>query len=485
MTILFIIRNHGYLRNYESTLRLLAERGHHVVLVSRGAERHMAVDTNAFLAHLSLTHPSISVHKWPRRADAWTAIAEQARILRTYARYLKPGYRHAHKLRARAAEHAKKRGVRRLPRGRLSGRAAELGAVLFERAVPPDPAQVALVSDVSPDVVVATPLVDFNSYQVDYVKAAQSLGIPTVWAVASWDNLSNKGVTPVIPDRTLVWNDTQRAEAVSLQGVPADQVIVTGAQLFDVWFTQRPSTTREEFCRRVGLSGRPFLLYLCSSIFIAEHEPDFVRRWLGRLRASDDPGLRSCDVLVRPHPGVAPPWANIDLTPFGTVAIWPRAGDLPIEDEAKRDYFDALFHSAAAVGVNTSAMLEAGIVGRRSFTLLAPEFADTQAGTVHFQYLTEYGFLTAARSWEEHLGHLAAALRGDAGFDEASWKRALKFVRPGGDDRPSTERVVEAIEAAARAGRVVHRDRSLGKAGWMLARLALAPWLGTIAVPDA
>jgi hypothetical protein len=485
MTILFIIRNHGYLRNYESTLRLLADRGHRITLVSRGAERHMAVDTNAFLAALCARYPGITVRKWPWRADAWTPLAEATRSLRNYARFLRPRYAGAHKLRARAAEHARKRGAARLPVGRVAGWIAETGAVLAERAIPPDPAMIAEIAAVAPDVVVASPLVDFNSYQVDYVKAAQALGIPTVWCVASWDNLSNKGVTPVIPDRVLVWNDTQVREAIELQGVPRERLVVTGAQLFDVWFARRPSTTREEFVRRVGLPDRPFLLYLCSSIFIAPDEPDFVRRWLERLRASGDPELQQCGVLIRPHPGVAPPWAQVDFSALGPVAVWPRAGDLPIEDAAKRDYFDSLFHCSAVAGINTSGMIEAGIVGRRAFTLLAPEFAETQAGTVHFEYLTSYRFLTPATSWDEHIGHLAAAIRGAAGFDEVSRARMQSFVRPFGMDDASTPRVVDAIEQAAELRRAPTNRTGGTRLTLRVAMAALSPYLKGISSPVA
>lgn len=485
MTVLFIIRNHGYLRIYESTLRMLAERGHRVVLVSRGAERHHAADTKTFVEQLCATYPAISVHRWPSRADAWTPLAEAARSLRTYARFLRPRFRATHKIRARAAEKARQRGASRLPRNPVTGWIAETSALLAEHAIPPDPAIVARIADVAPDVVVASPLVDFNSYQVDYVLAAQALGIPTVWAVASWDNLSNKSLTPVVPDRVLVWNETQRTEATELQAVPRERVRVTGAQVFDVWFTQRPSTSRAEFCAEVGLPDRPFLLYLCSSIFIAPEETAFVRRWLERLRESSHPELRQCGVLIRPYPGIASPWATVNLDALGPVAIWPRAGDLPIAEEAKRDYFDSLWHSAGVAGINTSGMIEAGIVGRRSFTLLAPEFAHTQQGTVHFRYLTDYGFVVPAHSWEEHLGHLAAVLRGEMSYDEESRQRVLTFVSPRDQAGPNTPRVVEAIEDASQLPREVSRPRRRSALALKLALFAMTPWLGKIAVPDA
>src|SRR5574339_1205243 len=91
-----------------------------------------------------------------------------------------------------------------------------------------------------PDVVLVTPLINFGSYQADYVKSAQALGIPVGFPVFSWDNLSNKGLIHVAPDRVFVWNDRQRIEAVKMHGVPAERVVVTGAPRFDEFFRMQP-----------------------------------------------------------------------------------------------------------------------------------------------------------------------------------------------------------------------------------------------------
>ena len=52
----------------------------------------------------------------------------------------------------------------------------------------------------------------------------------------------------------------------------------------------------------MGLPPGPYLLFACSSRFIAEDETQFVREWVERLRAAADPRLRELGVLVRPHP---------------------------------------------------------------------------------------------------------------------------------------------------------------------------------------
>jgi hypothetical protein len=233
---------------------------------------------------------------------------------------------------------------------------------------------------------------------------------------------------------------------------------VTGAQLFDDWFDRTPGDDRHAFCARVGLkSERPFLLYLCSSLFIARDEVSFVRAWLQKLRESCHASLRDCGVLVRPHPGHAAQWNDVDLSAFGDVVIWPRGGDMPLFEEAKTGYYDSIFHSAAVVAINTSGMIEAGIVGRASFTLLAPEFAATQAGTVHFAHLTAPGFLRTANTYEEHHAQLDAELRQPS--TRASFEPFVKaFVRPFGMSVPATPRVVDAIEELAHTGAEPARD---------------------------
>ena len=68
--------------------------------------------------------------------------------------------------------------------------------------------------------------------------------------------------------------------------------------------------------------------------------------------------LASTPILVRPHPSRMKEWEHIDASAERDVVVWGRN---PVDAEARTDYFDSLFHSAAVVGLNTSAFLEAGI----------------------------------------------------------------------------------------------------------------------------
>ena len=118
---------------------------------------------------------------------------------------------------------------------------------------------------------------------------------------------------------------------------------------------------------------------------------------------------------------------------------------------SKTDYFDSLYHASAVVGLNTSAMIEAGILGRPVHTVLLPEFNDSQEGTVHFHYLLDGpdALLWAARSLDQHADMLAASLEGRSADPDRSARFVRTFVRPGPIDTPATVRFVDALEQGA------------------------------------
>ena len=478
MKILFSVSSFGFLRNFQSTIRLLAERGHAIHLI---AERTDAIDGQKMVDSLRADHPSIEHEFVPStRHRLWYALGTGVRAALDYWRYLDARWDHSPKLRRRAEEQAPALAVAiaSLPiLGTRAGRAALVRLFhAIDRVLPP-PAEVTdLFRRIQPDLMLLTPLLYFRSHQVDHVRAARELGIKSILGVGSWDHLTTKGLIHEVPDRVLVWNEAQKREAIELHGVPADDVLVTGAQAYDHWFATEPSVDRAAFCRQVQLdAARPFLLYLCSSPFIAPQEVGFVRRWITALRASADPRLCTAGVLVRPHPQNWKQWESVDLSAeFDNVAFWPKTGVNPIGGAARSDYFDSIYHSEAVVGVNTSAMIESGIIGRPVYTVQAQEFAATQEGTLHFQHLknVQGGLLAQAATLDEHTAQLAQMLNGDGGERLRARGFIQGFIRPHGLDVPATPRVVGEIE---RLGAAPGFNAAAPAIGTRALRAALVP----------
>ena len=450
MRLLFVLSHPGLYRIFERPLALLADRGHDLT-VALHSERYRS---DAFAAFVAARENVTLVRTRGLATDDWALLGRDVRAGRDYLRYLEPRYADAPKLRDRARRQVP-RWLRPLLRDGMPTQRTDAVLGHIERRLPLDPAALGLVEQQRPDVVAVSPLFGFAS-QAELVRAARALGVPTCLPVASWDNLTSKGLIRPLPDRVLVWNEAQRREAVELHGVPAQRVTITGAQTFDDWFGRRPATTAAVFARRVGLrEDRPFLLYLGSSGFIAPDEARFVAEWVRALRAHPDERLRDVGVLVRPHPQNARHWGEVDLSGDRQVVIHPPPAEAAQVtrriDWSREDAHDSMVHAAAVVGVNTTAMIEAAIVGRGVFTVLSPRFRSTQEGTLHFEHLRSAGggLLHLSDSFDEHFGQLAEAVDRDGEPVARSRRFVEAFVRPHGLDRAATPLVVDALEAVA------------------------------------
>jgi hypothetical protein len=491
MRILVQVTVTTMLRHFTDVLLELATRGHDVRIAVSDKR------TDLPLPIALKDHSRISFTLCPgRRGDAWAERSIELRMIRDYLRYLEPAFKDADKLRSRA----RRKTIKALTNGRKGHVSAHcphcrariadddlvrtifpegssgLDALadclaLIEDTLPSDRAIAAFLEEERPDALLVTPLIKIGSYQAEYVRSAKALGIPVGFPVFSWDNLSTKGLIHLVPDRVYVWNARQKQEAVELHRVDAGQVVVTGAPRFDRFFEMKPEIGREAFCASLGFDPRrPILTYLCSSEFIADNETAFVARWIDEIRT--DPTLAECNIAIRPHPRQKGQWKGFALERPRVAVTFPES------ISTDQSLFDTVYHSVAVVGLNTSAQLEAGIVGRPVFTILVPEFAGGQEGTLHFKYLLKEhgGFVEVASDFDVHRCHLADAVTGK--YDADTIKSFIEeFLRPHGRERAVSPMMADAIEDLARLRQEQQLDpQDLATRAWRRVRSPLA-WL--------
>lgn len=457
LRILWIMRSPVFVRNFEAVLRELARRGHAVHVAFEGDKEGQDDRQRGLIGELARAHPQITVGTAPLPSRVRSVYGSRLRGTADYLRYLEPRYAEAPALRARARQYAlwglgglEPLLLRRSARAR---RALSRVARALPRVGPAPRRLSRYLRGQRADVLLVSPLTHFGSPQPDYLRAARRLGLPSGLVLFSWDNLTNKGLMHERPDRVIVWNEQQAREAVEHHGVRPNRIDVTGAATYDHWFRWQPSRDRDQFFSGLGLDPRrPCLLYLCSSGFIARDEPAWIAEWLDALRSTPGP-LREVNVIVRPHPLNADGWDRDD--PLGArrgVRVFPARGEDPTDEAARQSYFDSIHHATLVVGVNTTALVESAIVGRRSYTVRTARFAATQDGTLHFHQLRERngGPLRVADSMAEHLAQLAQGLADGPDQRQPLRRFVRRFVRPLGLDVEVAPIVADRIEALAR-----------------------------------
>ncbi|MBI3049011.1 MAG: hypothetical protein HYY76_11960 [Acidobacteria bacterium] len=463
MKVLFAGLHLAQFRNFDSVVLELASRGH---LVHLTAEEPEALGGEQLVERLAAGHSGITWDLLPSlENEPWFDAARRMRVALDYVRALEPRY--PDKLRVRAAERTA-RIVRWATRAPVVGRRGTLAALTrFERLMPTSERMVEYLRGHAPDVLVLIALTYSRSQQLDLLKAARALKLPVSAAILSWDHLSSKALIHVVPDQVIVWNDVQRQEAIEMHGLPADRMVLTGAQCYDQWFIRTPERSREAFCGAVGLrADRPFVLWVHSALTPAPDppEPALVVRWIEALRRHPDPRLRDLGVLVRPHPERVKEWTGIRLDRFANVAFHGRN---PIDRESRGDYFDSLYYSAAVIGLVTTAFVEAAIVERPVLTFTLPEYRMHQEEMIHFRYLTgdQGGPLRTAADLDTHFAQLVEAIALDGSRDRRNRQFLKTFVRPAGLETPATPTFADALERLHREG--ARPDPSLDRGVWL------------------
>ena len=477
MRILFILKGLGLVRHFDEVVEHLVSAGHEVVL----AQAKPTNKVEGLPERLARLDRCQVIRAAAGRDDGLKATLGVLRLIRDYLRYHEPPLWKATANRHRALTRllgSISDDTLTLPADtpdlllRLTDPAVTRLRHTFsqlESLVPADEHYMRFLKDQRPDLLLVTPLVNFGGRQAEYVKAARALKIPSAGLVFSWDNLSNKGLMHAIPDRVFGWNELQRREAVELHGAHKDAVVPIGAPRFDAFYRMSPSSDRETLCRNHGLDpSRRLAVYLASSPHVAPNEPTFTARWLDAVRSSGDPMVRELQVLVRPHPRERGVWSQLDTPPGSGIAL-ARARSV----QADQSLYDVLKHADVAIGLNTSAELEAGILGTPVYTIDGGADAPGQAGSTHYRYLLadHGGFVEHAATLEEHVGQLSRGLGPDQAAPHPS-AFVEQFVRPRGADRPVSPQLADALVSFAASGdRMGWMERAAQQVGRKLGRV--------------
>jgi len=120
----------------------------------------------------------------------------------------------------------------------------------LDRFVPADEEVLALLKKYHPNLLF-TPDIAFGVDRV-FLRAAKRKNIPSMAMVRSWDNLTSKGVIQILPDKLIAYTERMKKQAIKYAGMPEKGIVVTGPPGYDDFF-RKPSLSREEFFRKIGV----------------------------------------------------------------------------------------------------------------------------------------------------------------------------------------------------------------------------------------
>jgi len=427
---------------------VLFGRGHKVKLLydQRWTE---TADSLERLNSFKKNHSDFEFAEATRRSDFWRKILFHTRELLSYRSYLllpRKDFRKYYQERWKSYLPATLRSffnygfARFLLKSGVSGGSLRL----FERIAPPYGKISEDILKFKPDIVMASPVnMRFSSADLEYLKAAKALKIPTAIPVISWDNLTNKGLIHIVPDILLVWSEEGKKEAMAHHGIPERNIRVVGAPVFDQWFLKmKVSQTREEFCGKYGFRAKdPVVLYLGSSVNVARDESWVLERL--RKAMDEDDALKNTQIIIRPHPANFRIYEKLNLK---DVLILPKEGSLPNSEDSLKLFYDTLYFSVCTISINTSGMIDAIIAGKPGMAFMPDEYKDSQMETLHFRHLFLTGALAGVKNGAEFAGALKNLLAGKDARRKNRENFVKKFIRPNGLGISAGEAAVEEIE---------------------------------------
>jgi hypothetical protein len=449
MKIAFVLSQAKHYFYYDRVVRSLHTMGYEVRIVCPADFSEDGNKSGRALTRLLKEEADITLEDalLPRRKNPYWV--DLLRNLRDYAIFSRPEHPTPYIAPIWIGKELSQKMLKRLElpgiRSFIRSKAARVLFAWLESLIQPDDAIIDWFKKFQPQIVFASPFVFRGDVEVEYTKAAQSLNIPVIASLLSWDNLTSKGTYHVKPDQLFVWNQALVKEAVQIHDIGPRRVFVTGAPVYDPWFDLSPSMDRASFCNAIGLDPlKPYVLYLCSSKSISDRETELIQMLISHFEKVDQKYRPS--LLVRPHP-----FKEMDADGLENewVKVFPKGGQRPDTDDARSTYYDSLYHSVAVIGVNTTGFLESAILDKPCLTFVMSMTSQGQEMRAHFKHLMDAGYIEVAKDFPELVHKTMEIVSGVDTWKANRVKFVHDFIRPHGLDVPASKVMTGAILAVA------------------------------------
>jgi hypothetical protein len=268
------------------------------------------------------------------------------------------------------------------------------------------------------------------------LKIAGKRNIPIICLVSSWDNLTSKGELPMKMDKMIVWNEIMKEEAMELYGYDSEDVFVSGAPQFDIYFQRDSFTSRNKFLQEIGLDPRKRTIAYCTQGMRKYEALEFEAIKMLLRFISDRSVGDECQLLIRLHPNASPE-RFLGLLGEGVYIDCPGHSELWLDgwdpDGADMGRLANIMHSSdLVVNIASTITIDACCLDRPVINLAFDAdrprpYWDSVArfyDWTHYKNIVRTGGVRLARSKEELLDSVQAYLE-KPGLDAEGRKRIV------------------------------------------------------------
>lgn len=237
---------------------------------------------------------------------------------------------------------------------------------------------------------------------IDIVRICKKIGIPVLFLVDNWDNLSSKSILWEKPSYVAVWGKQSAEHAVNIQGFKKNQVTCIGTPRFDEYFQVRDTYLKSNFDFK-------YILFVGTAL---EFDEVGVLQRLNEIMSKHTDIFCSVKIIYRPHP-----WRQGNDSIIGkgldNVIIDPQMIDAytamdSINFQPDLSYYPSLLKNAEfVIGGLTSMIIEA-LIFRKRFMALAYDDGKNYTSQhnalkyyTHFQGLKEIEALSFCENFDQ------------------------------------------------------------------------------------
>lgn len=237
---------------------------------------------------------------------------------------------------------------------------------IYQNRIPVNEDLILYITNLKPDLILF-PSSAYDPDGNDVARIGKLYGVPTLFLIDNWDNLSSKSIFWAFPDHLGVWGQQSKEQAMRIHGFSPDRVTPLGTPRFDNYFILRDQALTRHF---------DFEYVLFAGLAIAFDEVAALRIIEQEIASKPDVygGLK---VVYRPHPWRHKRISNdhFDEKEYSHVIMDPQLRDAYYGKnrlfQPDLGYYPSLLKHSRFVVASPTTMLIESLIFRKQVMVLA------------------------------------------------------------------------------------------------------------------